>query len=56
MVPREHGMRLTDPELLHFDRRHVWHPYSSAISPSPAYLVESAKDSRLRLHVDGAPR
>jgi adenosylmethionine-8-amino-7-oxononanoate aminotransferase len=33
----------------------VWHPYSSATSPAPTFLVESAAGIRLRLRVDGSP-
>jgi adenosylmethionine-8-amino-7-oxononanoate aminotransferase len=47
-------MDLTDGDRLLFDRRHLWHPYSSATSPSPTYLVESAAGCRLRLRVDGS--
>ncbi len=36
-------------DLLDFDRDHVWHPYASMTSPSPARLVTSAKGVRLRL-------
>ena len=36
-------------ELLAFDRDHLWHPYSSALRPGPAYLVESASGVRLAL-------
>ena len=48
----------TDPaELLAFDRDHVWHPYSSALTPSDPYLVESADGIRLRLRDRaGSPR
>jgi adenosylmethionine-8-amino-7-oxononanoate aminotransferase len=42
--------------LLDFDRDHLWHPYSSMTRPGPAYLVESAAGTRLRLRVDGEPR
>ncbi|MEO7421354.1 MAG: aspartate aminotransferase family protein [Ornithinibacter sp.] len=35
--------------LLAFDREHVWHPYSSALTPQQPYLVESAHGIRLRL-------
>ncbi|HET7761478.1 MAG TPA: adenosylmethionine--8-amino-7-oxononanoate transaminase [Phycicoccus sp.] len=39
-----------DPErLLAYDRAHVWHPYSSALTPQDPYLVESADGVRLRL-------
>ena len=39
--------QLTD--LIAFDREHLWHPYSSALTPSSPYLVESASGVRLRL-------
>lgn len=40
----------TDPEaLLAVDRRHLWHPYASAPSPSRNYLVDSARGTRLRM-------
>jgi adenosylmethionine-8-amino-7-oxononanoate aminotransferase len=43
--------------LLAFDRDHVWHPYSSALTPQAPYLVESAHGIRLRLRDrDGRPR
>ena len=35
--------------LLAFDRAHVWHPYSSALTPQDPYLVDSADGIRLRL-------
>jgi adenosylmethionine---8-amino-7-oxononanoate aminotransferase len=41
------------PDLLRFDREHLWHPYSAATRPTPAYLVESAEGVRLRLRLDG---
>ena len=44
------------PQDLVFDRNHLWHPYSSATAQSPAYPVESARGTRLRLRVDGRPR
>ncbi|HSO65827.1 MAG TPA: adenosylmethionine--8-amino-7-oxononanoate transaminase [Ornithinibacter sp.] len=44
-------------ELLAFDRAHVWHPYSSALTPQDPYLVDSAHGIRLRLRDrDGEPR
>ena len=43
------------PQLTDFDRRHVWHPYSSATSPAPTFLVDSAAGTRLRLLFDGTP-
>jgi adenosylmethionine-8-amino-7-oxononanoate aminotransferase len=39
----------TPESLLAFDRDHVWHPYSSALTPQEPYLVESADGVRLRL-------
>lgn len=36
-------------EMLQFDRDHIWHPYTSALSPLPTYLVESAKGCELKL-------
>ena len=48
---------MTPEDLLAFDRAHVWHPYSSALSPSDPYLVESANGIRLRLRDrDGTAR
>ncbi|MEI2827920.1 MAG: aminotransferase class III-fold pyridoxal phosphate-dependent enzyme [Dermatophilaceae bacterium] len=44
-------------DLLAFDRAHVWHPYSSALTPQDPYLVESAAGVRLRLRLpDGSTR
>ncbi len=36
-------------ESLDFDRRHIWHPYTSMTDPLPAYPVESASGVRIRL-------
>ncbi len=38
--------------LIEFDKRHLWHPYTSIESPLPVYAVESASGVRLKL-VDG---
>ena len=35
--------------MLALDRQHLWHPYTSATSPIPAYPVESAEGVRIRL-------
>ncbi|MDH6534003.1 adenosylmethionine--8-amino-7-oxononanoate transaminase [Parabacteroides sp. 52] len=36
-------------ELLDFDRKHLWHPYTSAKDPLPCTLVESAEGVYLHL-------
>jgi adenosylmethionine-8-amino-7-oxononanoate aminotransferase len=45
-----------EPDLLDFDRGHLWHPYSSMTRPGRQYLVESASGTRLRIVVDSEPR
>jgi adenosylmethionine-8-amino-7-oxononanoate aminotransferase len=35
--------------LLAYDRAHVWHPYSSALTPQDPYVVEGAEGVRLHL-------
>ena len=51
------GEQDSTSELLAFDRAHLWHPYSSAVTPHDPYLVESARGIRLRLRDrGGAPR
>jgi len=36
-------------ELLNFDKKHVWHPYTSMSKPLPSYLVESAEGVHIQL-------
>ena len=38
---------MTDP--LAFDRRHIWHPYTSMVDPLPVYHVVSGEGVRIRL-------
>lgn len=40
---------LSPHELLAFDQKHLWHPYTSATQPLPVYEVVSAQGNRLRL-------
>lgn len=37
-------------ELLDFDKKHVWHPYTSATKPNNCLLVEKAEGVYLHLH------
>ena len=36
-------------KLIEFDKKHVWHPYTSMSSPLPSYLVESAEGVYIKL-------
>lgn len=36
-------------ELVAYDRRHIWHPYASALGDAPLFPVVSAEGVRLRL-------
>jgi adenosylmethionine---8-amino-7-oxononanoate aminotransferase len=40
---------MTPEELLAYDRKHIWHPYTSITNPLSVYAVESAAGVRLRL-------
>ncbi|MCP9237248.1 adenosylmethionine--8-amino-7-oxononanoate transaminase [Lewinella sp. JB7] len=40
---------MIDSSDLDFDRRHLWHPYTSLADPLPVYAVESANGYRLKL-------
>jgi adenosylmethionine-8-amino-7-oxononanoate aminotransferase len=35
--------------LVDFDKKHVWHPYTSMSDPLPSYLVESAEGVHIKL-------
>jgi adenosylmethionine-8-amino-7-oxononanoate aminotransferase len=35
--------------LLEFDRKHIWHPYTSAVSPLPCFMAESAEGVYINL-------
>lgn len=44
---REVGYKL--PDDIDYDKKHIWHPYTSATNPIPAYKVESADKCTLKL-------
>jgi len=46
---------MTRPDLIAFDREHLWHPYSSMTAPSTMYQVDSAAGVRLQLQRAGRP-
>jgi len=37
-------------ELISFDKKHIWHPYTSMHEPLPVFEVTSASGVRLKLH------
>ncbi|MFO7727967.1 MAG: adenosylmethionine--8-amino-7-oxononanoate transaminase [Desulfonatronovibrio sp.] len=37
-------------DLLEYDRKNIWHPYTSLIQPLPVYNVESARGVRIKLN------
>jgi len=41
--------KFEEAELLEFDKKHIWHPYTSIENPLPVYHVVSAAGVRLKL-------
>jgi adenosylmethionine-8-amino-7-oxononanoate aminotransferase len=41
--------KFEEAELLEFDKKHIWHPYTSIENPLPVYHIASAAGVRLRL-------
>jgi adenosylmethionine-8-amino-7-oxononanoate aminotransferase len=42
-------MNKKQTDLVEFDKKHVWHPYTSMSDPLPSYLVESAQGVHIKL-------
>lgn len=40
---------MSPTEILEYDKKHVWHPYTSMINPLPVYEVVSASGVKLKL-------
>ncbi len=41
---------MNEEDIIHFDRQHCWHPYTSMTEPLPAFLVKSAKGVLIQLN------
>ena len=48
-IKKGSGSVFDNTELLNYDQEHLWHPYTSATNPLPAYQVVSASGTELRL-------
>jgi len=47
--PPMNAIEQTGPEVLLFDRQHIWHPYSSMLNPPAPWPVTGARGSRIIL-------